>query len=82
MYIELRMDDRGFDDAAFVVEAYDAMGLVDKNHLNDNQPPLSAAVVTPHDLAAIKVKLQMPTGKQSGGAKPPVFGRLLPIRLQ
>ncbi|CAI5735321.1 unnamed protein product [Hyaloperonospora brassicae] len=71
-----------FPAAAFVVEAYDAMGLVDKNRLNDNQPPLSAAVVTPRDLATRKVELQVPTGQRSGGAKRPAFGRLIPIRLQ
>ncbi|KAG3119828.1 hypothetical protein PI124_g2237 [Phytophthora idaei] len=67
-----------FPCAAFVVEAYDAMGLANKNQLTNIQPSLSATNVTPRDLAANKIKLQ----KQSGGEKPPAFGRLLPIRLE
>ncbi|KAI9915454.1 hypothetical protein PsorP6_007442 [Peronosclerospora sorghi] len=68
-----------FPSAAFVAEAYDAMGLTNKNQLNDAQPPLSAAVITPQDLLARKVKLQMPSAK---GAKSPIFDNLIPIRLE
>jgi hypothetical protein len=64
--------------AAFVAEAYDAMGLANKDQLASRQPPLVAANVTPRDLAASKIKLQVPPG----GAKAAAFGRLLPIRLQ
>ncbi|KAG1692402.1 hypothetical protein DVH05_025368 [Phytophthora capsici] len=71
-----------FPCAAFVAEAYDAMGLVNKNQLTKNQPPLSTTTVTPRDLAATRIKLQVPPEKQSDGAKPPAFGRLLPIRLE
>ncbi|ETI51776.1 hypothetical protein F441_04957 [Phytophthora nicotianae CJ01A1] len=67
-----------FPCAAFVVEAYDAMGLVNKDQLTSSQPPLSATTVTPRDLAASKIKLRA----QSGLEKPPAFGRLLPIRLE
>lgn len=55
---------------AFVAEAYDAMGLVDKQQLS---PTLSTRNVTPRDLAA-KQKLKL-----SGDAH---FGSLLPIRLE
>lgn len=64
--------------AAFVAEAYDAMGLANKKQLTRTQPPLSAATVTPRDLASSKIRLQAPPN----GAKPPAFGRLLPIRLE
>lgn len=67
-----------FPCAAFAMEAYDAMGLVDKNKLTNNQPPISAATVTPRDLAASKVKLQAVQSE----AKMPAFGRLIPIRLE
>ncbi|CAH0474209.1 unnamed protein product [Peronospora belbahrii] len=71
-----------FPAAAFVAEAYDAMGLVNKNELTINQPPLPASGITPRDLVESKVKLQMPSTKRSDGAKPPRFKRLLPIRLE
>ncbi|KAK1928130.1 hypothetical protein P3T76_012633 [Phytophthora citrophthora] len=71
-----------FPCAAFVAEAYDAMGLVNKSQLTKNQPPLSSATVTPRDLAATRIKLQVPPEKQPDGAKSPAFGRLLPIRLE
>ncbi|KAE8913582.1 hypothetical protein PF005_g17785 [Phytophthora fragariae] len=67
-----------FPSAAFVAEAYDAMGLANKKQLTSTQPPLSAATVTPRDLASSKIRLQA----QANGAKPPAFGRLLPIRLE
>ncbi|GMF64741.1 unnamed protein product [Phytophthora lilii] len=63
-------------------EAYDAMGLANKHQLTSSKPSLSAATVTPRDLAASKIKLHAPTGNRADGTKPPVFGRLLPIRLQ
>ncbi|KAG6583125.1 mitochondrial carrier [Phytophthora cinnamomi] len=66
-----------FPSAAFVAEAYNAMGLANKNQLTSAQPPLSAATVTPRDFASSKIRLQAPNG-----AKPPAFGRLLPIRLE
>ncbi|RLN06181.1 hypothetical protein BBJ28_00010139 [Nothophytophthora sp. Chile5] len=69
-----------FPCAAFVAEAYDAMGLVDKDRLTDAQPPLSAATVTPRDLAArSKIRLQKQSERQEAA---PAFGRLLPIRLE
>ncbi|KAG7388379.1 hypothetical protein PHYPSEUDO_012587 [Phytophthora pseudosyringae] len=71
-----------FPCAAFVAEAYNAMGLANKNHLTNSQPPVSAATVTPQDLAATKIKLHVPPEKQSDDAKPLAFGRLLPIRLE
>ncbi|GMF42133.1 unnamed protein product [Phytophthora fragariaefolia] len=64
--------------AAFVVEAYDAMGLATKNQLTNTQPPISSATVSPRDFASSKIRLQ----SQAEGAKPPAFGRLLPIRLE
>lgn len=58
--------------AAFVVEALDAMGLVDKARLG---PGLSAANVMPRDLVA-KGKLRF---RPESGAR---FGSLVPIRLE
>ncbi|CAI5711410.1 unnamed protein product [Peronospora destructor] len=71
-----------FPSAAFVAEAYDAMGLVSKNQTTISQPSLPATAITPRHLAESKVKLQVPPGKRFDEAKPPAFGRLLPIRLE
>ena len=71
-----------FGNAAFVAEAYDAMGLVSKNQTTTTQPSLPATAITPRHLAEGKVRLQVPPGKQFDGAKPPAFGPLLPIRLK
>ncbi|OWZ18574.1 hypothetical protein PHMEG_0007303 [Phytophthora megakarya] len=75
---EVHDETPAFPCAAFVAEAYDAMGIANKHHLTNAQPPLSAATVIPRDLAATKIKLQ----NHSDRAKSPAFGRLLPIRLE
>ncbi|KAF4321016.1 hypothetical protein BBO99_00005228 [Phytophthora kernoviae] len=69
-----------FPCAAFVIEAYDAMGLVSKDHLTKSQPPLSTATVTPRDLAASRIKLH--AGQEKGSEPTNPFGRLIPIRLE
>ncbi|CEG45511.1 uncharacterized protein PHALS_01802 [Plasmopara halstedii] len=62
-----------YPSAAFIVEAYDAMGLADKDQLTNDQTQLSAATVIPRDLVAKKIQVH--------GANFPAFGRLIPIRL-
>ncbi|KAG7398466.1 hypothetical protein PHYBOEH_011087 [Phytophthora boehmeriae] len=69
-----------FPSAAFVIEAYEAMGLVNKDQLTSTEPALSAATVTPRDLAASRIKLH--DGQENGSDAAKAFGRLIPIRLE